>query len=211
MQCRSCGATVPDESSFCNRCGASLRTPEKAGAFPPSESSPSSETEKDVWSGRYSIKAMGGWMLLLSFLGLVFLYTFVSRYLQERETSRGTWILGGVFLITFCSLELWLLVVGLKRRLSTSYRLTTQRLFAARGIVNRTVDEIELVRVDDVSVHQNIIHRVFNVGNVTVLTPTDATCPTTVLDGIDNPVEVKEKIRALTQNVRKKSIRLETI
>jgi hypothetical protein len=67
------------------------------------------------------------------------------------------------------------------------------------------------MRVDDVSVQQNIVQRMFNVGDVKVMAPTDPSSPTISVVGICNPIEVKEKIRGLTQELRKKSLRMEAI
>jgi uncharacterized membrane protein YdbT with pleckstrin-like domain len=167
--------------------------------------------EQHVWSGRYSLKAMGGWVLLLTFMGVVFLWYFISRYMQEAETSKLTKWIGWGMLIVFLISALWVLVVGLKRKFRAHYRLTTQRLFVESGIVSRDVDEVELIRVDDVSVYQNVIQRIFNVGDVKVMAPTDADSPTLILEGIPGPIEVKEKIRGLTQELRKKSVRMEAI
>jgi uncharacterized membrane protein YdbT with pleckstrin-like domain len=81
------------------------------------------------------------------------------------------------------------------QKLSTRYRLTTHRLFKETASSRANLNEIELVRVDDVAVRQNIIQRIFNVGVVTVIAPHDQTEPRLELVGIENPIEVKEMIR----------------
>jgi uncharacterized membrane protein YdbT with pleckstrin-like domain len=163
----------------------------------------SGQPERDVWSGRYSVRAMGGWIILLGVMGIAFLYVFLKY-------ERPVWI-GWAMLITFIGCGVWLVLVGLSRKLVTRYRLTTQRLFVDKGFISRKVDEVELKRVDDVSVQQNIVQRMFNVGDVKVMAPTDPSSPTISVVGICNPIEVKEKIRGLTQELRKKSLRMEAI
>ena len=223
MQCKSCRATVPDGSAFCNRCGANVSTgggrdtppvtagpPAAAPAAPPAPAG--AKPEQHVWSGRYSLKAMGGWMLLLALLGIFFLYIYVFKLrLGEYYNTRYPTVFGWLFSVVFLVLAIWLLVVGLKRKLGARYRLSTQRLFVENGLFSRDIDEVELVRVDDVSVSQNIVQRIFNVGEVKVMAPTDADNPTTLLVGIPNPIEVKEMIRNQTQELRKKSVRMEAI
>jgi len=96
-------------------------------------------------------------------------------------------------------------------KLSTRYRLTTHRIFKETGILSRDLNEIELVRVDDVAVHQNVIQRIFNVGVVTVIAPHDQTEPRLELVGIENPIEVKEMIRNHVRLRRKGSLNVENI
>ena len=213
MQCKSCGARVPDDSAFCNRCGASLSTgagPVAAPAVPLPPAGP--QPEQPVWSGRYSLKAMGGWILLLALLGIIFLYIYIFKLrLGEYYNTKYPTVFGWLFSIVFVVLALWLLLVGFSRKVGARYRLSTQRLFVERGVIGRDVDELELMRVDDVSVNQNIVQRIFNVGDVKVMAPTDVDNPTLVLEGIFNPIEVKEKIRALKQELQKKSVRMQAI
>jgi len=215
MQCKNCGANVPDGSAYCNRCGADVSTGARPAAAPAAPAAPPStgpQPEQHVWSGRYSLKAMGGWILLLALLGIIFLYIYIFKLrLGEYYNTKYPTIFGWVFLVVFLALTLWLLVVGVKRKFHARYRLSTQRLFVERGLISRDVDEVELIRVDDVSVYQNLIQRIFNVGDVKVMAPTDADSPTMTIEGIPDPVEVKEKIRNLTQGLRKKSVRMEAI
>jgi uncharacterized membrane protein YdbT with pleckstrin-like domain len=211
MQCKNCGASVPDGSAYCNRCGTDLSTGARPAAPPAAPPSTGPQPEQHVWSGRYSLKAMGGWILLLGCMGVIFLWYFLSRYIHEAETSKITRWIGWTMLIVFAVFALGIVIVGLKRKLHARYRLSTQRLFVERGLISRDVDELELIRVDDVGVYQNLIQRIFNVGDVKVMAPTDADSPTMTIEGIPDPVEVKEKIRNLTQELRKKSVRMEAI
>ena len=94
---------------------------------------------------------------------------------------------------------------------SVRYRLTTHRLFKETGVISRDVNEIELFRVDDVSVHQNVIQRLFNVGTVTVIAPHDQTEPRLEMVGIENPIEVKEQIRTYVRRRRTGSLNVENL
>jgi uncharacterized membrane protein YdbT with pleckstrin-like domain len=99
----------------------------------------------------------------------------------------------------------------LAEKVSTRYRLTTHRLFRERGILSRRLDEMELLRVDDVAVRQNLVQRIFNVGVVTVIAPTDKTDSNLELVGIENPIEVKEMIRTQVRKRRDRSLHVESI
>ena len=54
-------------------------------------------------------------------------------------------------------------------------RITTQRVFYIQGFLSRTTDELEIIRVDDVQYKQNITERVFGLGRVVVIAPTELT------------------------------------
>ena len=78
--------------------------------------------------------------------------------------------------------------------IGTIYELTSQRLRIIRGIVSNQIEEIELVRVRDTNVKQNVGERMFDIGDITVVSG-DASSPTKVLYNVRNPVEVRELIR----------------
>ena len=105
----------------------------------------------------------------------------------------GLWFWGLVLLPVFgLGLLLWLR--GWYLVASTSYRLTTQRLFRQRGLVAKNLEEVELFRVKDVTINQGFFQRLLGVGSVVVLS-TDDTTPRLELAGIHDPVGAKESIR----------------
>lgn len=81
---------------------------------------------------------------------------------------------------------------------TTVYELTSQRLRRTSGILNRTVDELELFRVKDYSMEQPLLLRMLNLGNLTLVT-SDATTPTVALKAISNVQDVREKLRNAVQ------------
>lgn len=215
MICKACGATIPDGSEFCNRCGKKIaadptaeKTPvEKLAASQDKADEAADAKERVLWEGRLSWKAYGIWFLLLVALAIAFLVYFILQLIKGNANVK--WI-GYAELIVWLGLDIYLTLKVLKLILSCKYRVTTQRLFIERGIISRTVDEIELVRVDDVTVHQGLFGRLFNVGDVTVVS-TDASDAQLLMRGIEDPVGVKEKIREYTQKRRKKTLNIERV
>ena len=209
MSCPKCHADLPEESAFCNKCGAALQ----GGAAPlhplqPPVANVAMDPEKELWRGRFSGKAQGHlWVLWILFElpSLAFLYWKLPADKQGNPTVRWALL---AFAVLPVLVILWSLMA---RKLSTRYRLTNYRIFKDSGILSRQLNEIELVRVDDVAVRQNIIQRVFNVGVVTVIAPHDQTEPRLELIGIENPIEVKELIRNHVRLRRKGSLNVENI
>jgi len=77
------------------------------------------------------------------------------------------------------------------------YELTSQRLRVIRGLLGRSVEEVELVRVRDTSVRQHMGERMVNVGDVTIVS-NDPSNPEYTLNNITNPADVRELIRRAT-------------
>jgi uncharacterized membrane protein YdbT with pleckstrin-like domain len=197
MKCISCGAGVPDGAHFCPACGVNQ-------GFPGAPGPALQEPEKPVWKGRYSPLADGGaWILWALFAAVAAYAAFKWLTFPEPWTK---WVYWGAVLLPAA-------VIGLRclfRRISVSYRLTTHRLFTEIGIISRRITEVELLRVDDLSVTQNIIQRIFDVGVVTLQT-TDASEPELKLLGISQPIEVKEQIRTHVQKRRGRTVNLESL
>lgn len=208
MSCNKCGAPVPEGSAYCNKCGAPIPTVLQPAAAPMQAPHPAAqEPEQEVWRGRFSGKAQGHWWFLwfVSMPALVYLWFRVPE--EYRQKPYALYVFAGAAVLPVLVI-LWHF---LAEKLSTRYRLTNYRLFKETGILSRVHNEIELVRVDDVSVRQNVLQRIFNVGVVTVIAPHDQTEPRTELFGIENPIEVKELIRTNVRRRRQGSLNVENI
>ena len=207
MSCPKCSADLPDGSSFCNKCGASIGGA-AAVAPVPSPVPPSQEPEQELWKGRFSGKAHAHrwllWILWVAALVVAFL-KFPPREGISPTLMRYAFL--GAALLPL----LGILVGTMCLKASVRYRLTTHRLFKETGLLSRDMNEIELVRVDDVSVHQNVIQRIFNVGTITVIAPHDQTEPRLEMVGIENPIEVKEQIRNHVRRRRQGSLNVENL
>jgi membrane protein YdbS with pleckstrin-like domain len=90
---------------------------------------------------------------------------------------------------------MWLLLGAtvLYRRLSIRYRLTRFRLFFERGILSRTIDRVETIDIDDVTVTQGLIERMLGIGTIMVVS-SDRTLPQLRMIGIDHVKAVADVI-----------------
>jgi uncharacterized membrane protein YdbT with pleckstrin-like domain len=169
---------------------------------------PSQEAEQELWKGRFSAKAQAHlWFLWTLEVGALFYLWFAHITPENRQQLLFRYMFAILGLLPAA----WIGWGLLSAKLATRYRLTSHRLFKESGILARSLNEIELLRVDDVSVRQNILQRIFNVGIVTVIAPTDATEPRLELVGIENPIEVKEMIRNQVRKRRDRSLHVENI
>lgn len=84
-----------------------------------------------------------------------------------------------------------------------TYTITNQRIIIKWGLIGKKQEEIELVRIDDVSVTQSIGERVQSIGDVTIES-NDKTTPIIKLENIKDPFEVKELIRKHSREEKSK-------
>jgi uncharacterized membrane protein YdbT with pleckstrin-like domain len=69
-------------------------------------------------------------------------------------------VLAGIVLIGL------LLIVGFVRRMSTTYMVSTQRLYIRRGILAKREQQTRIERVQNVNTDQSLVERILRVGTV---------------------------------------------
>jgi membrane protein YdbS with pleckstrin-like domain len=204
MTCSQCGAEAPANAAFCPKCGAQLGRAAATVAQPApaarvqtsaAQSTARDVPEEELWSGSYSPKAMTGWYILL---GVVAIVAIIATY----NLDPNAWIAVAVgAAVIFAGLALY---AGYKH-MSMRYQLTTHRFVIQSGVLSRTDNRILLVDVDDISVRQGMVERLFNLGTI-VLRTTDETTKEespdkadpgkgiVIMEGIENPRQVADLI-----------------
>jgi len=157
--------------------------------------------EQPLWQGRTDIRHFGGSILLFAIAAFAL---FIAALIWLPQG----WGLGCFVLIVIAAL-LGTARIAL-RILSTRYRLTTERLFIDRGILRQTIDQVELIRVDDIRVSKSVPDRLFGLGSIDVLS-TDFTDQKIPVDGIADADHVAELIRSHMRTARRKSLFIENL
>ena len=75
----------------------------------------------------------------------------------------------------------------------TRYRLSEDRIFCEKGLLNLHEEEVLLYRVRDLELRMSLGQRIFGVGSV-IVHSSDKTMPTLELKNIKLPREVKELV-----------------
>jgi len=101
---------------------------------------------------------------------VVFIRSGIGLAIRGQDFSWPRW----VALVPLTPGVLLLLLLWIRVK-SSSYRLTTQRLFVRRGWLAKHVNELELYRVKDVVVGQAGLQRLLRYGTITVLAADDTT------------------------------------
>lgn len=104
----------------------------------------------------------------------------------------------GIFIMT--ALFFWLVIpifVAFWRYLSVRamrYQVTTERLRNLYGVLNKTIDELELYRVRDYRIERPLLLRLFGLSNL-VLETSDRTHPTVTIRAVPDGGKVMRQIR----------------
>lgn len=209
MQCPHCGSDVPESAAFCPGCGRRLadapaqHTGQPLGKSPAPPANTAEQlqnrsaqiraagdvAEQELWRGSYSYKAMAGTIstaILLTIAAVAVLIVFHSK------VEKVEYLLIGVLAFV---VVLWVFagIAIARRRLGIRYRLTNQRFFLERGILNRVTERIEVIDIDDLQFEQSLFERMVGIGSIT-LTSTDHDVPKFRLVGIDHVQEVSDLI-----------------
>lgn len=96
-------------------------------------------------------------------------------------------------------LALFVAIRNIRRRM-TLITITADRLRYESGLFSKTIEIVELVKVQDVHVHQTLGQRIFNIGDIAIETAGRASgIP---MPSIDSPEDVAEHILKTAQAAR---------
>ena len=159
-----------------------------------------SESEDDLWQGRSS------WKFYTDLIVVAVGWTVIAGIVWFTTPRWLGWI------VLIMALAGWVYVAGRVAHgmLNHHYRLTTQRLFIERGILSRTIDQAELIRIDDVRIHKSLMNRMTGVGSVELFS-TDASDRQLTLWGVEKPDELADSIRDHMRRLRQRSLFVESL
>jgi len=229
MNCWSCGTELLADSNFCHKCGARVRgahgEPSTEAAPPEGPGSQAAEEEteavvsgdlphalppeREVWVGRPNIWSLAGRFTFAGFcfVAIIVGITVLKMKWEPLRRSAGWWnFVWAVALMVLIGLGVWLLISIAKTKLTLKYKLTSERLVIEHGCLSKRSEEMDLVRVDDATVHQGLFDRLANVGNI-VISSNEPTDPLYIVVGVKQPVELKEKLRQHARELRRRSLR----
>ncbi len=219
MRCPECDALIESESArFCPQCGSALRVmkedppqqPTKKlrskKPFPPLPSEknlPELSDETTLWSGTYSVKDMAVSVFFAAVVSVGLLVAAI--YFRGEPVVRWT------CLIVFALIWGKMLITYLRERVGVCYRLTPIRFYHERGILFHTIDWIEVLYIDDLTIMQNLLERFLGVGSIKILS-SDELHPELIIPGIDRVHEVASQFREARYEQRtRRGVHIESI
>jgi uncharacterized membrane protein YdbT with pleckstrin-like domain len=116
--------------------------------------------EQVIFQGHPSWRAILGFYLQWALAGAV------AAGIAALVTLIGGGVETGVVVIVFVVFLALAIVVGLVKRIATTYSISNQRLHIKRGIVARKIQQTRIERVQNVNISQSVIQRILQVGKV---------------------------------------------
>jgi uncharacterized membrane protein YdbT with pleckstrin-like domain len=106
------------------------------------------------------------WRSILGFYFKWLLVAVAGGAIAALVTAIGDEINFGIIVVVVAVVMALAIVVGLIKRIATTYTITNQRLHIKRGIIARKIQQTRIERVQNVNITQSAIDRVLQVGTV---------------------------------------------
>lgn len=111
----------------------------------------------------------------------------------------GTYWLGLSAVALLVILWKWL------ENIAAKYEVTEERLIVRRGIINKSIDEIELYRIKDVRIDFTIVNQLAGIGRICISSSDETTRDgDLVMRDIERARERREQLRRLVDTARQK-------
>jgi membrane protein YdbS with pleckstrin-like domain len=163
--------------------------------------------ETTLWTGRTHWHHYFGRVVLAVIAAALIWWVIsalASHYAWPARTASTVAALISLLILAVVSASI------LYRIIQCRYRLTNQRLFVERGIIRQTIDQTELIRVDDVRVHKALVDRFLRMGSIEVHS-TDATDAALLIVGVKDADHVSELLRTNMRALRSRSLFVERL
>lgn len=134
--------------------------------------------------------------------GLINLWSYLFGWLLLAG-SIAAGILFSVFALILAGIAfLYMAALWLRNRFRV-YELTTERIRLQTGILTRKTEELELYRVQDITLIEPLFERIFGVGSIRVVTG-DETTPELTIESIRGAARLREELRKCVETCREK-------
>jgi uncharacterized membrane protein YdbT with pleckstrin-like domain len=208
IPCPECKAQVSRAASSCPQCGfpfGGATIPAAAlGARPNAPAS-----EERLWEGTPSLKSLAMQMIATALFAIIVPVGVYIAYAPVRDTVTGTspdaaslvaehedtartvliLVVVAVVLARLARLGWRLLVLRSHR-----YGVSNQRIMVESGVFSKSLAEVDVRTIDDITFHQTFSERLMGIGEIAIRS-SDPTNPRLRLVGVPDPRNVRELIR----------------
>jgi uncharacterized membrane protein YdbT with pleckstrin-like domain len=111
----------------------------------------------------------------------------------------------GIYWLALTVVALGIVLVKWFQNLAATYEITEERLIIRRGIIMKSVDEIELYRIKDVRIDFSLLNQMAGIGRITITSSDETTRDgDLVMPEIQKAQERREQLRRLVDAARQK-------
>ena len=133
----------------------------------------------------------------------------MTQVIDRFRSSTWGWLRGtllGWVTLLLCLVGVGLVIILVKwiANLAVTYELTEDRLILHKGILAKSLDEIELYRVKDVRIDFTVINQLADIGTITITSSDETTraAPLVIAD-VNHARARREKLRELINAARR--------
>jgi hypothetical protein len=209
VPCPECKAQVSRAAAACPQCGFPFGGATVPGNVFAGGRGVAPANEEVLWEGRPSLKAMAisavatalfaillPVAVYLAYTPLRDLLTHASRdtaaLVREQEDNARTVIIVAIVAVVGARL----LRLGWRALVLRSHRygISNQRLLVESGVFSKSLAEIDVRTIDDITFRQSLVERMLGIGQIAIAS-SDPANPRVRLVGIPDPRQVRELIR----------------
>ena len=111
----------------------------------------------------------------------------------------------GIYWLALSAVALVIVLVKWVQNLAATYEITEERLIIRRGIIMKSVDEVELYRIKDVRIDFSLLNQMAGIGRITIASSDETTRDADlVMPEIQKARERREHLRRLADTARQK-------
>jgi uncharacterized membrane protein YdbT with pleckstrin-like domain len=111
----------------------------------------------------------------------------------------------GLYFLALTAIALLIILWRWLENMGSKYEITEERLIIRRGIVSKSIDEVELYRIKDIRIDFSLINQLAGIGRITIGSSDETTrSGDLVIAGIDRAQERRETLRRLVDAARQK-------
>lgn len=132
----------------------------------------------------------------------------MAQVIDRFRSSTAGWLRGtlagwGTLLLCLVGVGFVIILVKWVKNLAVTYEVTEDRLILHKGIVTKSIDEIELYRVKDVRIDFTLLNQWADLGTITIASSDETTrrAPLVIRD-VDHARARREKLRELVNAAR---------
>ena len=203
VTCPDCGREVSTMAAACPHCG---RPSAPVSYAAPAAATAPVTAEETLWRGSPSARVLIGKIVLIILTAV--LIPVAARFIastNDLEMSGHITKIGWLITAIAVFYQIVMLLIVMARLQSTIYTITNQRVMIERGMLSKSLNEIDLRYIDDTQFFQSFADRLLGIGNVTLIS-SDKAFPTTMLHGIAKPRDIREMIRARAYQVSQRQL-----
>ena len=134
----------------------------------------------------------------------------MAEIVDRFRSSTGGWLRGtlagwGTLLLCLVGVGFLIILAKWIENIGATFEVTGDRLIIRRGIISKSIDEVELYRVKDIRLDFSLLNQWANIGTITIVSSDETTrrAPL-VIPFVENAQERREQLRVLVDQARQR-------